>query len=83
MFNFKAMGPIGLYRPAIAAVILVVVYAVMVSDLISRCLVAIIGSFVGLAVLAEFHGADAISEAMASIDTSTLALLFGLMVLGK
>lgn len=53
----------------------------MITDVMNRMIVAIVGSFFGLIALAAFHGTVSINQAVAAMDFSTLGLLFGLMVL--
>lgn len=81
MFQFLQLGKVGNFRPLIAGVILGSVYIVMLTDMVNRMNVAIIGSFVALAALSGIHGTESLKAAMEAMDISTLGLLFGLMIL--
>ena len=68
-------------RVLIAAILMVAVYAGIVSDVVHRTLVALIGSFVALMLLAALGEPPSLALVIEWMDEGTLALLFGMMIL--
>ncbi|XP_075391669.1 P protein [Tenrec ecaudatus] len=66
---------------AIAAVILVGVYLLIIFEIIHRTLAAMLGSLAALAALAVIGDRPSLSHVVEWIDFETLALLFGMMIL--
>lgn len=69
------------FEVAIAAVILLSVYAVISLELIHRTLAAMIGAFAALAALSNIRERPTFLDVLFWIDWETLGLLFGMMIL--
>ncbi|KAK8803325.1 hypothetical protein WA158_001019 [Blastocystis sp. Blastoise] len=75
------MNPVGEYRIIIGIIILVLVYGLLLAEVVHRTVCAFIGAFFTLLLIAFVQGAPELSTAVAWIDSSTLCLLFGMMVM--
>lgn len=64
-----------------AAIVLLSLYALIIWEIVHRTFAAMIASTLALAVLAIMHQKPPMEEIIGWIDTETLLLLFGMMVL--
>ena len=81
VFQVDAFAPIARYRTVLAAILLVCVYFCIVTDVVHRTLVAMIGSFFALLLLATMDYHASMQTAVVWMDEGTLGLLFGMMIL--
>ncbi len=73
--------PIFNYQILFAAFVLIFVYILLVFELVHRTVVALLGSFVSLAVLSYFHHRPTLEEILLFMDFETIGLLFGMMLM--
>eukprot|EP01087_Luapelamoeba_hula_P011962 TRINITY_DN3325_c0_g2_i3.p1 TRINITY_DN3325_c0_g2~~TRINITY_DN3325_c0_g2_i3.p1 ORF type:complete len:367 (+),score=44.39 TRINITY_DN3325_c0_g2_i3:239-1339(+) len=73
--------PIVHYEVIIAAIILVGVYSLIITEVLHRTTVALAGSFVAVSVLTAIHSRAGFYEIVNWIDFETVTLLFGMMVM--
>ncbi|XP_013390140.1 P protein-like isoform X2 [Lingula anatina] len=64
-----------------AAIVLLGVYVLIVFELVHRTLAAMMGSMAALAVLSAMNERPTMSTVISWLDTETLSLLFGMMVM--
>ena len=75
------LGFTGPIQEGIAVAILILVFAIIISEIVHHTLAAMFGSYIVLCVLAIQHRMPTISEAVMWMDHGTLALLWGMMVI--
>lgn len=63
------------WRPLISGMLLVAIYGLMLTDIINRMLVVLIGSFAMQAVLTAYNGPQTVGQMIARMDISTLGAL--------
>ncbi|GMH87910.1 hypothetical protein TrVE_jg6842 [Triparma verrucosa] len=68
-------------RVLISGLLLIIVYVFIVLDVIHRTLVAMVGGLISLLILAAMGEYRSLQDAVIFIDESTLALLFGMMII--
>jgi len=81
LFQVDKLPAIALYRTALSAVLLVFVYLCIVTDVVHRTLVAMVGAFFSLLLLATMNYHASMQTALVWMDEGTLALLFGMMII--
>jgi Na+/H+ antiporter NhaD/arsenite permease-like protein len=81
VFQVDCLGSIARYRTVLSALLLVGVYFCIVTDVVHRTLVAMIGSFLALLLLACMDYHASMQTAVVWLDEGTLGLLFGMMIL--
>ena len=77
----EAMKPIGRYRIVIGAILLVAIYVLLLLEVINRAVVAFIGAFLTLLLISFVSHAPALTTVVGWMDSSTLCLLFGMMIM--
>jgi Na+/H+ antiporter NhaD/arsenite permease-like protein len=75
------LGFVGRIRVAIAAVILVVVYVLIVFELVHRVLASMVGAFMSFAAVSLLYGRPSLEILASWIDFQTLGLLLGMMIM--
>jgi len=68
-------------RVLISGLLLILVYVFIVLDVIHRTLVAMVGGLISLLILSAMGEYRSLQDAVIFIDESTLALLFGMMII--
>eukprot|EP01087_Luapelamoeba_hula_P023709 TRINITY_DN877_c0_g1_i1.p1 TRINITY_DN877_c0_g1~~TRINITY_DN877_c0_g1_i1.p1 ORF type:complete len:517 (+),score=89.91 TRINITY_DN877_c0_g1_i1:306-1856(+) len=79
--RIRQLGWMIKYQVAIAAVLLVLVYVLIIFELMHRTIIALVGSFAALAVLSAIQSRPAFLEVISWIDFDTIGLLFGMMIM--
>ena len=82
IFDVGCHGKFAKQRVTVSAILLVLVYLCIVMDVVHRTLVAMVGSFCALFLLActaTYH--TSMETAIIWMDEGTLALLFGMMII--
>ena len=77
----EALQPLGQHRVLLGALLLVLVYTLLLLEVINRAIVAFIGAFVALLLYALVFEAPDLSTVVGWMDSSTLCLLFGMMIM--
>ena len=77
----EALQPLGRHRVLLGALLLVLVYTLLLLEVINRAIVAFIGAFVALLLYALVFEAPDLSTVVGWMDSSTLCLLFGMMIM--
>lgn len=75
------MRAIGRHRVLLGALILIVIYTLLLLEVINRAVVAFIGAFVTLLLVSFVSEAPGLSTVVSWMDSSTLCLLFGMMIM--
>ena len=81
MFQVDALPGHAKYRTALSAILLCLVYICIVTDIVHRTLVAMIGASLSLLLLATLDYHTSMQTAIVWMDEGTLALLFGMMII--
>jgi len=81
MFQADGLPPHAKHRTVLSALLLCAVYICIVTDLVHRTLVAMIGAFLSLLLLATMNYHASMETAIVWMDEGTLALLFGMMII--
>jgi Na+/H+ antiporter NhaD/arsenite permease-like protein len=69
------------YQVIFAALVLLAVYILIIFELVHRTIAAMLGAFVGLAILSKIHQRPSLAEVISWVDFETCGLLFGMMVM--
>eukprot|EP01102_Stenamoeba_stenopodia_P004291 TRINITY_DN14613_c0_g1_i1.p1 TRINITY_DN14613_c0_g1~~TRINITY_DN14613_c0_g1_i1.p1 ORF type:complete len:750 (-),score=144.70 TRINITY_DN14613_c0_g1_i1:25-2274(-) len=80
-YSFTPLPALAEHRVALAFMILVGVYTVIIFEVIHRAIAAMFGSFVALAALSMTLERPSLSEAANWIDINSCGLLFGMMIM--
>ena len=75
------LGPIGSVQHWIALALLIAVFALIITEVVHRTLIAFMGAACVLFILALEHRLPSVYTIMGWMDHSTLALLWGMMVI--
>lgn len=81
MMHVQPMGSIGRYRILLGSITLIVIYLLLLLEVVNRAIVAFIGAFFTLLVVSFVTDAPSLSTVVSWMDSSTLCLLFGMMVM--
>ena len=81
MMHVQPMGSLGRYRILLGSITLIVIYLLLLLEVVNRAIVAFIGAFFTLLVVSFVTDAPSLSTVVSWMDSSTLCLLFGMMVM--
>ena len=81
MFQADGLPPHAKHRTLLSALLLALVYFCIVTDIVHRTLVAMIGAALSLLLLATLNYHASMQTAIVWMDEGTLALLFGMMII--
>jgi len=76
-----SLGATGPYQVAIAALILIGVFGLIVTEVMHRCMAAMVGAAMTLTMLAAQHRVPNLAKTVGWMDHGTLALLWGMMII--
>ena len=81
VLHAEALTPLGRHRVLIGSIILIAVYVLLLLEVINRAVVAFIGAFLTLLLITFTSHAPALATVVGWMDSSTLCLLFGMMIM--
>ena len=81
MMEVQPLGAIARHKVLIGSLILVAVYVLLLLEVVNRAIVAFIGAFVTLLVVSFVSEAPSLATVVSWMDSSTLCLLFGMMIM--
>ena len=76
-----SIGPVGVSQHWIALALLILVFALIITEVVHRTLIAFMGAAAVLFLLALEHRLPSVYEIMQWMDHGTLALLWGMMII--
>ena len=76
-----SIGPVGVSQHWIALALLILVFALIITEVVHRTLIAFMGAAAVLFMLALEHRLPSVYEIMQWMDHGTLALLWGMMII--
>jgi len=79
--SLHSLGPTGPYQVVIAGFILTFVFGLIVTEVLHRCMAAMLGAALTLTVLAAQHRVPNLAKTVGWMDHGTLALLWGMMII--
>lgn len=77
----QPMHAIGRYRILIGSILLIGIYVLLLLEVINRAVVAFIGAFLTLLLISFISDAPSLDTVVNWMDSSTLCLLFGMMIM--
>ena len=76
-----SIGPVGVSQHWVALALLILVFALIITEVVHRTLIAFMGAAAVLFLLALEHRLPSVYEIMQWMDHGTLALLWGMMII--